>query len=67
MDIKKADEATRIINKIATLERTKHLTDEQKTMFIQPLRDELARLTGQGQLSLDQASTPPAQPQKAAK
>lgn len=66
-----SEQALSILNKIATFERSKRLTETQKAMLIRPLQEQLDALTGQGSLPLTQGleggATPSSAPPKAAK
>lgn len=67
MDLKQAEQVSTLLNKIATFERSKRLTEAQKTLLIKPLQEQIEQITGQGQLGLEGGATPPAAPPKAAK
>lgn len=55
------DRASSILAKIAAFERSKHLSDAQKAMFVSQLKAELDAIAGQGSLPLqDGVSAAPA-------
>lgn len=47
-----SEKALSILNKIATFERSKHLTEQQKAQLIQPLKRQLDEITGQHSLDM---------------
>lgn len=62
------DQALQIINKIASVERSKHISDAQKAILITSLKNQLDAAVGQAQIQgLEGGSTPPAPAPKAAK
>lgn len=53
MDIKQSEQVATLLNKIATFERSKRLTDAQKALLIKPLQEQIETITGQSQLGLE--------------